>query len=127
MKRCPECRRDYYDDSLLYCLDDGTALLDGPASADEPATAILSEPPAVAGGLTRPAHESESKTAILQPPATAGGSDPFVPQPQGNRNKLLATFAVAVLLLIAGFLGYRYFVSPSLKQITSIAVIPFVN
>lgn len=32
MKRCPECRRDYYDDSLLYCLDDGSMLLDGPAS-----------------------------------------------------------------------------------------------
>jgi len=30
MKRCPECRRDYYDDSLLYCLDDGSALLEGP-------------------------------------------------------------------------------------------------
>ncbi|HEV8591477.1 MAG TPA: hypothetical protein VGQ55_05185 [Pyrinomonadaceae bacterium] len=44
MKRCPECRRDYYDDSLLYCLDDGNALLDGPASVDEPATSILSEP-----------------------------------------------------------------------------------
>jgi Tol biopolymer transport system component len=41
MKRCPECRRDYYDDSLLYCLDDGTALLDGPTSGDEAATAIL--------------------------------------------------------------------------------------
>ena len=41
MKRCPECRRDYYDDSLLYCLDDGTALLEGPASGDEAATAIL--------------------------------------------------------------------------------------
>src|SRR5580765_5940539 len=40
MKRCPECRRDYYDDTLLYCLDDGNALLDGPASAEEPATAI---------------------------------------------------------------------------------------
>lgn len=35
MKRCPECRRDYYDDSLLYCLDDGTALLEGPGSAQE--------------------------------------------------------------------------------------------
>ncbi|MBK6724783.1 MAG: hypothetical protein IPG58_16405 [Acidobacteria bacterium] len=23
MKRCPECRRDYYDDTLPYCLDDG--------------------------------------------------------------------------------------------------------
>ncbi len=43
MKRCPECRRDYYDDTLLYCLDDGNALLEGPASADEPATAILSD------------------------------------------------------------------------------------
>ena len=30
MKRCPECRRDYYDDTLLYCLDDGNALLDDP-------------------------------------------------------------------------------------------------
>ena len=45
MKRCPECRRDYYDDSLLYCLDDGSALLDGPASADEPATAGVTARP----------------------------------------------------------------------------------
>jgi Tol biopolymer transport system component len=41
MKRCPECRRDYYDDSMLYCLDDGTALLEGPASGGEAATEIL--------------------------------------------------------------------------------------
>ena len=41
MKRCPECRRDYYDDTLRYCLDDGNALLEGPASVYEPATAIL--------------------------------------------------------------------------------------
>src|SRR5678816_3179585 len=41
MKRCPECRRDYYDDSLLYCLDDGSALLEGPATGDDAATAIL--------------------------------------------------------------------------------------
>src|SRR4029079_15240001 len=41
MKRCPQCRRDYYDDSLMFCLDDGIALLEGPSSMDEPATAIL--------------------------------------------------------------------------------------
>ena len=41
MKRCPDCRRDYYDDSLLYCLDDGSALLEGPG-ADWVDTAILS-------------------------------------------------------------------------------------
>ena len=57
MKRCPVCRRDYTDETLNFCLDDGTALLDGPAArllpdeewpqpgpmgADEPATAVLS-------------------------------------------------------------------------------------
>jgi predicted ATPase len=34
MKRCPQCRRDYFDDSLFFCLDDGTALLEGPASGN---------------------------------------------------------------------------------------------
>ncbi|PYS87757.1 MAG: hypothetical protein DMF62_11305 [Acidobacteria bacterium] len=41
MKRCPKCRRDYFDDSLLYCLDDGSALLEGPASSNEMPTAIF--------------------------------------------------------------------------------------
>ena len=41
MKRCPECRRDYHDDSLKYCLDDGTALLEGPASFGDAATVSL--------------------------------------------------------------------------------------
>lgn len=45
MKRCPTCRRDYRDESLLYCLDDGSALVDGPATIpsgpDESATVIL--------------------------------------------------------------------------------------
>ena len=47
MKRCPECRRDYHDETLLYCLDDGTPLLDGPSSgnrATEAPTAILQRP-----------------------------------------------------------------------------------
>ncbi len=34
MKRCPECRRDYYDEMLNFCLDDGTSLVDGPATGD---------------------------------------------------------------------------------------------
>ena len=53
MKRCPECRRDYYDDTLLYCLDDGNALLEGPASG--------SVPPASQGGQV----DGEPQTAIL--------------------------------------------------------------
>src|SRR5688572_7965890 len=41
MKRCPECRRDYYDERLLYCLDDGFALLEGPARSDELPTEVI--------------------------------------------------------------------------------------
>lgn len=71
MKQCPECRRDYYDDTLGYCLDDGNALLDGPALMDEPKTAVLSEPPASAGGQfggespTRPQIITTDQTAIF--------------------------------------------------------------
>jgi eukaryotic-like serine/threonine-protein kinase len=44
MKRCPECRKSYLDDSLLYCLDDGAMLVQGTVT-DETATAILSSGP----------------------------------------------------------------------------------
>jgi|GEM_PF-1455709 len=136
MKRCPKCRRDYYDDTLLYCLDDGNALLEGPASVDEPATEILSVPPAVAGDLTPPtAGLYEPATAIfsaqaavsnaqLQQPATAGGSD-LSAKSRGLDIRLLAAPVFLAIIVLGGFFGYRYF-APS-KQIESIAVMPFVN
>ncbi len=124
MKRCPECRRDYYDDTLLYCLDDGNALLEGPASMGEPATAILhsTEPPSEAA--TRAQIHATEQTAIL----TAGASD-LVPTSTGFDKRLLAVPFLLLLLIIAigGFFGYRYFASANSKQIDSIAVLPFVN
>jgi adenylate cyclase len=66
MKRCPECGRNYNDDSLSFCLDDGSGLLFGPASTGESATLILSAPPAIAGALRQEInHGDESKTAIF--------------------------------------------------------------
>ncbi len=142
MKRCPECRRDYYDDTLLYCLDDGNALLEGPASGsgstDEPATAILSEPGAVATGFrgdddqTRPQILTTDQTAIFPRGAEAdpqkkSSETSEKPSFSANRaTKPLMIVGVALLLLIAGFFGYRYFGSNT-KQIESIAVMPFVN
>src|SRR5436190_4884966 len=74
MKKCPQCGREY-DNSMMFCLDDGAELLYGPASIDEPATAILSVTPAVAGGSTLILDRAEEKTAIFQPAATARGTD----------------------------------------------------
>ncbi len=126
MKRCPECRRDYHDDTLSFCLEDGTALVHG-VSADEPATAILSELPAVAGGLARPTDASDLRTAILQPPATAGGSDLSVARPRFFDKRLLAALFVLAIIVLGGLFGYRYFNSASTEQIDSIAVLPFEN
>jgi len=49
MKRCPECRRDYTDETLNFCLDDGAALLDGPSIADDPATVRMRAPDSLRG------------------------------------------------------------------------------
>jgi TolB-like protein/Tfp pilus assembly protein PilF len=139
MKRCPECRRDYYDDTLLYCLDDGTSLLEGPASMDEPATAILSEPGAVPTGFsasespTRAQINTTDQTTILHTRAEAEPQEGFgeLTERQSlstNRAaKPLAALIAAVLILVGGFFGYRYFASANSKQIESIAVMPFVN
>ncbi len=68
MKRCPECLRDYYDETLLYCLDDGNSLVDGPARDWELPTVMMAEPVAgessprlMAGDL----GESVSAVAVL--------------------------------------------------------------
>src|SRR4051812_24091286 len=128
MKRCPECRREY-DNTMSFCLDDGAELLYGPASVDEPATAILSEPPTLAGGQF--ASENPTRLFVHTTAAEAEPQESLADRTErhglsANRAaKPLAVVIVAVLILIGGFFGYRYFASA--KQIESIAVMPFVN
>src|SRR5689334_8584683 len=64
MKLCPQCRREYYDETLLYCLDDGSRLLSGP-TRDLPPTAILpplDQMPTVIGYRSEP---SANTIAVL--------------------------------------------------------------
>ena len=44
MKHCPKCNRQYADDSLRYCLEDGTALVSPARDAEPPPTEILPRP-----------------------------------------------------------------------------------
>ena len=123
MKRCPECRRDYYDETLLYCLDDGSMLLDGPASMDGPSTAILS---AGDGGSSEAATQAQvpltDETAIL--PTSSGD---VARNGRWTINKLWAIPILLVVVILTGFLTYRYFQTSSDKPINSIAVLPFAN
>lgn len=99
MKRCPECRKDYLDDSLLYCLDDGTALVQGMVT-DEPATAILS------------GDRVSGETLARSLNATGGAQ-----QSESDKSRLTALFsreglsliAVGVFALAAVGFAYAYF------------------
>ena len=103
MKRCPECRRDYYDDTLLYCLDDGNPLLEGPASGsgvgDGPATAILHSTAAPGEAPTRQQINTTGETAIAH---TFGE----------KRSSSLRNIAVGIVLMAmlaaGGFFAFRY-------------------
>jgi hypothetical protein len=131
MKRCPECRRDYYDDTLSFCLEDGTPLVYG-VSADEPATAILSEPGVIATGFrageapTKPHIISTDQTAILRTEAEAEpqkilgelserqshsahqAAEPL--KKRGGKFKPLVILGAALLLVIGGigFAVYKF-------------------
>lgn len=123
MKRCPECRRDYYDDTLLYCLDDGNPLLEGPATLsgeDEPATAILHSTAAPGEAPTREHIHLTDQTAVL--PSNTGDVHR---KSRGFDKRLLFAPPVLVVIILGAFFGYRY-ITPA-KQIESIAVMPFVN
>ena len=117
MKRCPECRRDYFDDSLLYCLDDGCALLEGPASGNEPATRILHDTSAPVDAVTRAQVHTTDIPALEREPA--------VPP---TRSRTKGMIIAAVMIVVIGAVGYFGFLARSASgQIDSIAVMPFVN
>ena len=118
MKRCPECGRDYNDDSMTFCLDDGSELLFGPASMDEPATAILHSTASEEAATRAQIHTTE-QTAVLP------SSISEIPKTNGiSKRLILAPVAIAVIV-VGGFFGYRYVTQA--RQIESIAVMPFVN
>ena len=132
MKRCPECGREY-DNTMMFCLDDGAELLYGPASMDEPATAILHSTAAPGEAPTRAQINTTDQTAIFLRGAEAEPQKSLEDATEkqsfsANRAaKPLAALVVAVLVLVGGFFGYRYFSVSGSKQINSIAVMPFEN
>lgn len=122
MKRCPECWRDYYDETLLFCLDDGSALLDGPASMDEPLTAILLSTDAADEAPTRAQIHVTDHADVLPT-----GIGKIVPTPGGWDKRFLAAPFLLAIIVLGGFFGYRYFNPSSGEQINSVAVLPFEN
>ena len=136
MKKCPQCGREY-DPSMMFCLDDGAELLYGPASDGEHATAILdAEPPTVVVGSTETQSTSAHRAAKPQEGENFQAAQPqelfesSTEKQSFSAHRAAKPLVVAIglmLLLIVSFAGYRYFASANSNQITSIAVMPFLN
>jgi TolB-like protein len=121
MKRCPQCVREY-DNSMMFCLDDGAELLYGPASVGEPTTAILHSTAAPGESATRPHFLTTGPGGALPPGVgeTDARSTRF--------NKRLFVVPVIMLVIAAGALiGYRYMSAGNFEAINTIAVLPFQN
>lgn len=91
MKRCPKCKRSYDDDTLRFCLEDGTPLFDA-RDSDAPATEILpgrGTPTLKSSGPTVPSFRGNEPVASVE----------RVAQPA---NPLLTggVIAIAILLLV---------------------------
>ena len=101
MKRCPECRRDYYDDSLLYCLDDGTALLEGP-STSEPRTEALP-----ADSLPSEARTKVQVTQVTGETASSVSSAEYIVK-EIKRHRTASIIATVLVFALIGGLAYAY-------------------
>ena len=105
MKICPKCNRSYTDDSLKFCLEDGTPLLIGSSSSSgsrAAATEVLPQTPTV---TTRPNQTVPQQNIHTQP-------QPSTPQyPSGVSAKPSnAGLFFAIFSLIFTFGGILVFV-----------------
>ena len=124
MKRCPECQRDYYDDTLSFCLEGGAALVSGVPGGlvrNEAETHILYD--------TDPPNEADTRPQIKTiDQQSLGSSEREQSSSRGLSFPIRAAAPIVALIVIAiaGLLGFRY-LSVGPKQVNSIAVMPFVN
>jgi hypothetical protein len=102
MKRCPKCKRKYDDDTLRFCLEDGTSLTAVTRDADPPATEIL--PP-----RGQPTLKSSAGPTIPSYP-NFGEMRPTRSEAR-HSNSILTVGVIAIAVLLLALVGIAaYFV-----------------
>src|SRR5215218_9343899 len=115
MKQCSKCKRVYYDETLNFCLEDGSGLVYAPANS-ESQTARLSNQPSEAPTRHQFVSDDDRPRNIDKTNLSATS---------WLRNRVFLAVLIPIVLLAGGFLVYRYV--RDVRQIESIAVMPFAN
>ncbi|HEX8846573.1 MAG TPA: hypothetical protein VF791_18145 [Pyrinomonadaceae bacterium] len=83
MKRCPSCQRAYADDTLIFCLEDGSTLLSETSSgADQPATLIMNDPRITLPGSAETAEPAPMPVAVPPPQRYIAPQASWTPAPR---------------------------------------------
>ena len=94
MKRCPKCKRSYDDDTLRFCLDDGSPLFDA-RDSEAPATEILparGTPTLKSSGPTVPSYMSAGAASATEPEGRSS-------------NPILTVGVIAIVVLLFALVG----------------------
>src|SRR5690242_11002945 len=121
MKLCPECKQEYTDETLNFCLEDGAWLVG--RDVTEPATVIMSAPHVSSEGSAGDEAQTRAQihTTVTDPQADGGGKRKIAPA-------AIVAALILIFILTGGYFTYRHLASSkSDGAIKSIAVMPFVN
>ena len=115
MKKCPQCSTQYSDDSLSFCLQDGTPLQ---GSGEDTPTVVL-------GGSGAPVTRRDAvRVPVGDPSITGAGEGPFnraFPPPKKSSNIVLAVVGTAVVMLILfGIIGLAAFIFYRNSQVAGV-------
>lgn len=105
MKICPNCQTRYTDDSLQFCLQDGTALQSNDNDSSMPTVAFNDEQETIVKNRTSSAARFETQN--YQQPQTAN----CPPETKKNNTMLAIVVTVLAMLLVfaIGIAGWLYF------------------
>src|ERR1043165_941285 len=133
MKRCPACKRVEPDNSLAFCLVDGTALITETGAVADVGTAKFNSTPVVNEIETSLLpHRTDADLNRSTGPTTVLPAQPFSgTTDELRRSKSSRPFAVVIgaivfIAIVAGAF-YWYLDRKKTRAIESIAVMPFVN
>lgn len=113
MKRCPACQTVYTDDSLSFCLQDGSRLVSVTAPAHEPPPTEIMRPEDFP---TVPVDATPATVAQPRGRATTPETQPVTPSSAPRRDTTVILLSATVTILLVALGGLLYWIATRPKD-----------